>query len=204
MFAPGLYAIADADHTPDVVAWGERLLESGVRTLQLRAKNWEPSEITAAAHTLVVSARRHGAMFILNDHPEIAAAVGAHGVHLGQTDMDPKRARGIVGAEMLIGLSTHTIAQVMQTRGGASGADYLGFGPVFTTTSKVEADTARGPDQLREAVSAADLPVVAIGGISPSNIRRVIDAGPHAWATISALSGQDGLHAAIRELTPAP
>ena len=116
MFAPGLYAIADADHTPDVEAWGNTLLASGAKTLQLRAKSWSKSEITRVARALVTSAHRYGAVFILNDHPDIAATVHAHGVHLGQTDMSPDEARAIVGPDVLIGLSTHTIDQVEKTR----------------------------------------------------------------------------------------
>ena len=204
MFSSGLYAIADADHTPDVVTWGETLLRAGVRTLQLRAKCWRRSQIADAARQLVSVANHHDAVFILNDHPVLAAEVGAHGVHLGQTDMSPSEARAIVGATSIIGLSTHTIDQVRRTRSGATEADYLGFGPVFSTSSKVGAGSPRGPGLLAEAVRVADLPVVAIGGISVRHLPDVIDAGPHGWAVIRALTqGADPVEA-IRAMSDTP
>ena len=204
MFSPGLYAIADADHTPDVVTWGEALLAAGAKTLQLRAKSWSSRAITEAAHVLVERANHYGAVFILNDHPDIAAEVSAHGVHLGQSDMDITMAREIVGSGALIGLSTHSIEQVMRTREGASGADYLGFGPVFETSSKSQAGAARGVELLAEAVAKADLPLVAIGGISQDGLPRVIHSGASAWAAISALSTGDEAVNAIRALSKAP
>jgi len=204
MFAPGLYAIADADHTPDVEAWGNTLLASGAKTLQLRAKSWSKSEITRVARALVTSAHRYGAVFILNDHPDIAATVHAHGVHLGQTDMSTDEARAIVGPDVLIGLSTHTIDQVEKTKGGRTAADYLGFGPIFGTSSKAEAGLPRGASLLAEAVHTADIPVVAIGGIDASRLQEVVAAGPFGWAVISALTGAHDPVTAIREMSPSP
>ena len=204
MFSSGLYAIADADHTPDVVNWGETLFRSGVRTLQLRAKTWSRVDIADAARQLVEVANRHDAVFILNDHPAVAAEVGAHGVHLGQTDMCPSEARAIVGPTTLIGLSTHTIEQVRMTRSGATEADYLGFGPVFSTSSKIGAGSPRGPSVLAEAVRVADLPVVAIGGISVRHLPDVVKAAPYGWAVIRALTqGTDPVEA-ISALSATP
>ena len=148
-------------------------------------------------------ANHHDAVFILNDH-RTRRGGGAHGVHLGQTDMSPSEARAIVGATSIIGLSTHTLDQVRRTRSGATEADYLGFGPVFSTSSKVGAGSPRGPGLLAEAVRVADLPVVAIGGISVRHLPDVIDAGPHGWAVIRALTqGADPVEA-IRAMSDTP
>lgn len=204
MFPPGLYAIADADVTPEVVSWGKALLSAGVQTLQLRAKRWTDGRIVDAARELVASANHHQAVFILNDYPYIAAEVRAHGVHLGQTDMSPAEARSVLGPDAIIGLSTHTIEQVECATAVVPSVDYLGFGPVFDTASKAAAGTPRGPALLAEAVRATHLPVVAIGGISHALLQRIVDASPYGWAVISALTEAQDPTEAIRELSIAP
>ncbi len=202
MLPKGLYAIADADYTANVVDWGSALLAAGVNILQLRAKTWSDEEILAAGSELMERASASGAMFILNDHPHLAAQIGAHGVHLGQTDLSPDVARDIVGEKSLIGLSTHNLEQVERADTGS--VDYLGFGPIFPTTSKVAAGTGRGTTLLAQAIARTTLPVVAIGGITPSALSGIQEAGAHGWAVISALCTPNGPSAAIRSLSGAP
>ncbi len=204
MLPKGLYAIADADYTANVVDWGSALIAAGVGVLQLRAKSWSDEEILLAGSRLMERAAEGDTIFILNDHPHLAAQIGAHGVHLGQTDISPDVARDIVGEEALIGLSTHNLEQVHHVATAPGRLDYLGFGPVFHTASKEQAGAARGTAMLAEAVRQSVLPVVAIGGITPGALPAIREAGAHGWATISALCTQDGPSEAIRRLSVAP
>jgi len=179
----GLYGIADAA-LGDPILWGTALAEAGCPTLQLRAKTWSAAQLLDAAIQLRAVTRRTGTTLIINDHPEIAYKSGADGVHLGQDDGMPASARRLLGPSALIGLSTHSMDQACDPKG----ADYIGYGPVFSTTTKAEAGMPRGVDELKAVVLASKVPVVAIGGILPSHIETIKDSGVHAWALISALT----------------
>jgi len=122
----------------------------------------------------------------------------AAGVHLGQTDLPPEAARRIVGGRRIIGFSTHTPAQVRAAR--RMPVDYLGFGPVFGTTTKEDAEPPVGLEGLEKACRMADKPVVAIGGIGPGRIRAVLDAGASSAAVISALMGAPDIARRMEEL----
>ena len=191
----GLYGIADAAFG-DPVALGENLANAGCRTVQLRAKNWEPERLIPAAQALQHILSRLGCCFILNDHPEIAAQVRADGVHIGQTDGSVAQARSLLGPNTLIGLSTHSLEQAQTPHG----ADYIGFGPIFSTTTKVHAEPSKGTSLLSEVVRLSTVPVVAIGGIDSSNISDVRATGPHGWAVISALLQAPDLNIAVKAM----
>jgi thiamine-phosphate diphosphorylase len=129
-------------------------------------------------------AKKFGATLIVNDHPDIALAADADGVHLGQDDLPVKEARKIMGKNRIIGISTHTVEQARDA--GRDGADYIGFGPVFHTTTK-DAGRPMGIEMLREIKRQVQIPVIAIGGINAENIRPVLETGVDAVAVSSAI-----------------
>jgi thiamine-phosphate diphosphorylase len=127
-------------------------------------------------------------VFLVNDHTDIAIAVNADGVHLGQDDLPLKESRKIMGRKKIIGISTHTVEQAIDAE--KDGADYIGFGPVFNTTTK-DAGSPKGIDMLHEIKKQVHIPVVAIGGINLENIRSVLDAKADAVAVASAILSGD-------------
>ncbi len=129
-----------------------------------------------------------GGVFIVNDHADIALAVDADGVHLGQGDLLIRHARKLLGSGRIIGLSTHSLAQALEAED--QGADYIGFGPIYPTLTK-DAGPAQGIARLSEIKKAVSVPVIAIGGIGPGNVRDVIRAGADGVAIISAILSAD-------------
>lgn len=194
----GLYAIADAGFG-EPVALGIALVEAGCRVVQLRAKGWSGDAVANAAEALLAVTRPAGALLIVNDHPKVAAEVGADGVHLGQEDppFDLDALRRSLRPGALIGRSTRTLEQVA----AAQDADYLGFGPVFATDTRPGLPPPRGVDMLAAAVRASTRPVVAIGGIDLDRLSEVRRAGPWGWAVISALLRAPNLAAAVLALS---
>jgi thiamine-phosphate pyrophosphorylase len=181
----GFYAVLDRDD--EALA---RALVREARVLQVRIK--PPTGACDAADLLRIArlARRvcddAGAALIVNDRIDIALAAEADGVHLGQTDLPIEDARRIAG-DLWIGVSTHNVAQVRAAC--AAGADYLGFGPVFATTTKQRPDPVQGIAGLRAAVAAAsDTPIVAIGGITAAEVAGVYAAGAQAICAIHAVN----------------
>jgi thiamine-phosphate pyrophosphorylase len=132
----------------------------------------------------------HGCRLIINDRVDIALACGADGVHLGQEDMPLHAARKLMG-EKIIGISTHDVAQAKEAEHG--GADYIGFGPMFGTTTKKTGYAVRGPDMLRQVRGAVKIPIVAIGGITENNVIQVWQAGADSAAIISDILGADDI-----------
>ncbi len=159
-------------------------IEAGIRFFQYRAKRATRRVILIEAEALAQSAQRAGALFIVNDHADIAVASGAHGVHLGQDDLPLADARQMVGPGRLIGISTHSREQAMQAE--RCGADYIGFGPIFATTTK-DAGKTQGTAALSAIRQSVSLPIIAIGGITLSTAREVQDAGADGLAVISAV-----------------
>lgn len=194
---PGLYAIADAGFG-DPVALGLTAARAGVAVVQLRAKGWSPSEVERAARALLPELSARGCVLVINDHVEVAAHVGAPAVHLGQEDGPSTlaEARALLPAGALIGRSTRTLEQVA----AAQDADYIGFGPVFATSTREGSPAPRGVELLRQAVARSTVPVVAIGGISAENVGDVRASGAHGWAVISALWRHPDLDTAISAL----
>jgi len=190
----GLYGISDA-------AWGDpvdlarQLATAGCRVIQLRAKDWTSGQVLHAARELVVPFRDQGVSLVINDHLSVAVELGV-GVHLGQDDGDPAHARRLVPSTQLVGLSTHDLAQVEC----ATDVDYIGFGPVFSTQSKVNALSPRGVEALRQAVLLSPVPVVAIGGITPNNLASVVATGVHSWTAIGAVLGGQDIFRAVKSL----
>jgi thiamine-phosphate pyrophosphorylase len=168
---------------------------AGARVLQVRIKPPQPvpaADILAAARMARKVTAEAGALLIVNDRIDIALVAGADGVHLGQDDLPLAQARELVRrvnpqAPFLIGVSTHDREQVMAAVRG--GADYLGFGPIYSTSTKVNPDPVQGLEGLRQAVAAAQIvPIVAIGGITPDKAGDIAAAGAAAVCCISAVN----------------
>ena len=184
---PKLYAITDVSiagisHLKQL----KRLIEGGATLIQLREKTAAPGEWFKDALACAEHARKHGVTLIVNDRADIAMAIGANGVHLGQDDMPIGAARELLGRDAVIGLSTHTLEQVEAA--ARLPIDYIGFGPIFPTTTKSTPDEVVGLDLFNEAHRITpDLPIVAIGGITLDNFQAALDAGATSVAIISDL-----------------
>jgi thiamine-phosphate pyrophosphorylase len=162
----------------------QAVLRAGVGWVQYRDKNASRRKVYEEAIKLKDLAGKHNAVFIVNDYSDIALAVDADGVHLGQDDLPVKEARKILGKGKIIGVSTHCIEQALEAE--QAGADYLGFGPVFHTSTK-DAGSPRGTVLLGEIKNKVNIPVVAIGGINLENIHSVLETGVDAVAVASAI-----------------
>ncbi len=172
-------------------------LRAGVRLFQYRDKQGTRRAIHAAAVRLAAAAREAGALFLVNDHTDIALAADAHGVHLGQDDLAIEAARKLLGPDRIIGVSTHSVEQALAAE--SAGADYIGFGPLFRTGTK-DAGPVRGIEMLRQVRHAVSLPVIAIGGISRENGVAVLAAGADGIAVISAVLDAPDVEAAAKGL----
>lgn len=160
-------------------------LRGGVDIIQLRIKGATDDAVLAAALNFKRVCDQHGTLLIINDHPELAVAAGADGVHLGQDDMPVAQARRLVGEELLIGLSTHTETQI--DAAGRAAVDYIGVGPVIETPTK-PGRPAVGLELVRYAAEHAPVPFFAIGGISTSNVVAVGAAGARRVAVVRAMT----------------
>lgn len=161
------------------------VLGAGVDLVQLRMKDAVDDAIVGAGRRFARMAEEHGALFILNDRPDLVAAAGADGVHVGQDDVAVDEARAVVGPDRLIGLSTHSPAQV--DAAAKLEVDYIGVGPVHSTPTK-PGRPAVGLELVRYAAAHAPVPFFAIGGISPANVAAVRSAGATRIAVVRALT----------------
>ena len=176
----------------------EPALRGGVDIFQLRDKDASDDELLRAAERVRRLCDEHGALFVLNDRPDLALAAGADGVHVGQDDMPIAQARAIVGPDLLIGRSTHTPDQV----DGAAGADYIGVGPVHATPTKL-GRAAVGTELVRHAAQHAPVPFFAIGGLDAATLPAAVAAGATRAAVVRAISEAPDPEAAARELRAA-
>jgi thiamine-phosphate pyrophosphorylase len=161
-----------------------RSLKAGVIWVQYRDKERFRREVYDESVNLRSITKDFDAVLIINDYPDIALAVDADGVHLGQDDLTLREARKIMGKDKIIGISTHSLKQA--TDAERDGADYIGFGPVFHTTTK-DAGSPKGIEMLYEIKRQVHVPVVAIGGINLENIKSVLDSEVDAVAVASAI-----------------
>jgi thiamine-phosphate diphosphorylase len=181
-----LYLIADPDLCEGPLAETvEAALAGGVTAVQLRAKSMTDRGIVTLGRQLRAVTTRHGAALIVNDRLDIALAIGADGVHLGVTDLEPADARAIAPDGFAIGYSPNDAADAA----GAGSADYCGVGPVFDTRSKADAGDALGIDEFTERVASSPVPIVGIGGIDAMNAFDVVERGAIGVAVISAILG---------------
>ncbi len=189
MILPRLYAILDQDaaraHGWTVPALARACLDGGARLLQVRAKSAGAGELLDLCLEVGALASEHGATLLVNDRADVARLVPGAGVHVGQDDLPPALARLVVGPTVIVGFSTHTTAQVDASVIEPIG--YLAVGPVFGTRTKDTGYDPVGLDLVRHASRVAQVPVVAIGGITLDRAREVIDAGAASVAVISDL-----------------
>jgi thiamine-phosphate pyrophosphorylase len=176
----------------------EICVERGVRMLQLREKRLDDRAVLAAAAEIAAVTRGTGTNFVMNDRADLAVLAGADVLHLGQGDISLADARRIVGPEMKIGLSTHSLEQAHDAI--AAGADYIGFGPVWATPTKEIADAVVGVELLRQVVGFSPVPVVAIGGIFPENLPQVLDTGARSFGLVRYLMSTPDLDGRIKIL----
>lgn len=198
---PKVYAITDTtisgfSHAEQV----RQMIDGGIELIQLREKHlaagyWIDDAVSAAK-----MARENEVILIVNDRVDIALAIDADGVHLGQTDMPADAAKRLLGPKKIIGISTHNVEQAINAM--SQPIDYIAFGPIFPTTTKANPDEVTGVEllsEIREIVG--EMPLVAIGGIDHSNAGEVIAAGADSIAVISCLlKGDRSIHDACREL----
>lgn len=171
-----------------------RAVEGGASMIQLRDKVSGPRQLLPEARQIARLCRERGVCFIVNDRLDLALAVDADGVHLGQDDLPPRAARTLLGAGKILGVSTHSLEQAVCA--AEAGADYLGIGPIFATVTKAAGYAPQGCDLIQKVRTRIDLPLVAIGGVTLSNVGEVIAAGAAGAAVISAIIGADDITAA--------
>lgn len=162
----------------------EKMIAGGVDIVQLRAKNMPPDRIAELARSLHPISRAAGVPFILNDHPALVGETGVEGAHVGVEDMSVDEARRLAGRACWIGKSSHSIAQALE--GAAQGADYLGFGPLFSTPTKPDY-IAIGTDEIHEVNRRITIPVFCIGGIKSENLPAVLAAGARRVVVVSGI-----------------
>jgi thiamine-phosphate pyrophosphorylase len=181
---PRLYVILDAALLKiPAKECAKSLVDAGVRLIQYRNKGASGRELFETSRELAEYLNPLGVQFIVNDRADVAALVGARGVHVGQDDLGVEQAREVMGAGKLVGLSTHNVAQFRSAL--ETSVDYIAVGPIFTTGSKESPDPVVGVGLVREARRMTDRPIVAIGGITLERAVEVIEAGADSVAIIS-------------------
>ena len=195
MIDPTLYVVLDR-----AVARGRDLLEllaaaiaGGCRMVQLREKEWPSGRLLPVAERLRARCAADGVTFIVNDRVDLAVAVGADGVHLGQDDLPARLARPLLRPGMILGISTHNVDQARTAL--ADGADYVAVGSMFATRSKAEFELV-GPELIRKLRGEIRVPLIGIGGITHDNVQQVVRAGADGVAVISAVVAADDPRAA--------
>lgn len=191
-----LCVITDEHRCP--VELARMALDGGARMLQLRRKSATGRELFEWAVRIQDLCNQHEAIFIVNDRVDIAIAMQADGVHLGQEDLPAQTARAMLGPDLLIGVSVSNVDEALKAH--ADGADYLGLGHIFPTFSKEKLNPPLGIPMITAVKTAVDLPIVAIGGISIENAGEVMYAGASGIAVISAVTGAADPVAATRAL----
>ena len=171
----------------------EEALEGGTTFLQLREKNLDGGHFLEEARELQELCRKYNVPFIVNDNVEVALAMGADGIHVGQHDMEAGDVRALLGPDKILGVSAQTVEQAVLAE--QRGADYLGVGAVFPTGSKDDADDV-SHETLKAICDAVSIPVVAIGGISQQNVRQLAGSGICGIAVISAIFAQKDIKVA--------
>ena len=195
-----LYVVTDSDlskgRTDAEVA--RLAYEGGADAVQLRMKHSDGREMLEQALEIRKVADEYCRFFFVNDRVDIALASGADGVHLGQSDIPLEVARDLMGETAIIGVSVDNVEQAVAAAEG--GADYIGIGAIFNTSTKPDAKQGVGLGAIYEIRQAVDIPIVAIGGINRGNIQDVVRAGADAAAVVSAVVAQDDIRSAAHEL----
>ncbi len=194
-----LYAVTDRAWTGNKTLYEQikEALENGVTCVQLREKNLDEASFIEEAKKISVLCRQYNTPFIVNDNVNVAIASNADGIHIGQEDMGLKDVRKIVGENMIIGISAHTVEEAKFAQ--ENGADYIGIGAVFETSTKNDVDVIPY-EKVKSICDAVDMPKVAIGGINAENILKLKGSGIDGVAVVSAIFGAKDIGKATKEL----
>jgi thiamine-phosphate pyrophosphorylase len=194
-----LYGIVDLGYVTaeNAERMTEHLCTGGVDVLQLRAKKLAKEEIERLARLMLPITRAHGVPLVINDHLDIAAAVGSEGVHVGQEDDAVARARAVVGPGCFVGKSTHSLAQAVAAQ--AEGADYIGFGPLYATGTKPDY-VPIGLSDIAEVHRCVTLPIFCIGGVNAGRLEEIVSAGAQRVVVVSAFLQAADVSDAVRRL----
>lgn len=196
----GLYTICDISFSSHQNEYelAQQLLAGGAKILQLRMKNEKDLNcVREQAKKILDEKLNYDFCFILNDYVELAAELKVDGIHVGENDLPVSEVRKIVGPEVLIGYSSHSIAEAKQAE--LAGADYVALGAIFPTATKGHGHPVQGLEKLKEFVSQISIPKVAIGGITLNNLEEVLSSGVNAVAMITALSKAEDVSATTQE-----
>ena len=195
-----LYAISDRTWLKEGESLADvcrRVLDGGATFLQIREKDLEPGRFAQEAEELRQPCQRRSVPFVVNDSVEIALSCGADGVHVGQSDLRGRDIRALIGPDRILGISAGTVAEAKAAQ--EAGADYIGVGAVFGTSTKKDARNLT-VEALRDIVRAVSIPVVAIGGINAGNIAQLKGSNVDGAAVISAIFGAEDPGAATSKL----
>ncbi|MDP4126328.1 MAG: thiamine phosphate synthase [Bacillota bacterium] len=196
----GIYALTSEPHSlgRNNIEVANEILACGVPILQYREKSKKVRKMYEECLALRALTQQYGALFIINDHLDLAMAVGADGVHIGQDDLPLSKVRELVGPDLIIGVSTHSPDQAQAAV--SEGADYIGVGPLFTTKTKVDVCDPVGLNYLDFVVNNIDIPFVAIGGIKEHNLAEVINLGARTVALVTEIVGSSDIRGKIKRL----
>ena len=194
-----LYAVTDRAWvgTKSLYEQVKEALENGVTCVQLREKELDESDFLKESKQISALCKEYKVPFIVNDNVNIAIACKADGIHIGQEDMELTNVRKLVGEDMIIGVSAHTVEEAIKAQEG--GADYIGIGAVFATSTKTDVDVLSF-ETLRSICEAVDIPTVAIGGIKKDNICKLKGSGIDGVAVVSAIFAAKDIARATKEL----
>lgn len=196
----GIYALTSEPHSRgrNNIEVAKEILDSGVKILQYREKNKKVKQMYEECLVIRKMTQEAGALFIVNDHLDVAVAADADGVHVGQEDLPVNWVRKIIGPSRIIGVSTHSPEQAHKA--AADGADYIGVGPIYTTQTKTDVCAPVGLEYLRYVVQNIDLPFVAIGGIKEHNLAQVLQTGAQTVALVTEIVGSSDIKGTIHRL----
>lgn len=197
---PPFCFVTDADATLRIPEQAEQAARGGAKWVQLRHKTYPDDDFAALARTLIERLTPLNAQLIINDRVKVAQAIGAHGIHIGQSDGDPGTIRTRIGPDMILGLSIESPSQIAAVPGGVN---YLGVGPVRATATKPDHAPPLGWDGLAEITKMTDLPCMAIGGLGPHDVAEIRKAGCVSFAVVSAVSRAAKPEQAARAITNA-
>ncbi len=198
-FKSHFYAIVDPAGGHQPAALARTMLDAGARVMQLRLKDVTSREFLDVARKIAAMCRQAGATFIVNDRSDLAILADADGVHLGQNDIPLSEGRKLIGPGKIIGISTSSVETAREAEDG--GADYIGFGPVYTGGLKnIDAKRARGLDLLARVRASVKSPIVAIGGITEQTVPDVLSAGADAAAIITDVVKAPDIAAKIKSI----
>jgi thiamine-phosphate pyrophosphorylase len=194
-----LYAVTDRTWLKDrsLADVVEEAIKAGITFLQLREKDLNYASFLQLAREIRNITDKYKIPYVINDNIEVAMACGADGVHVGQSDMDAKDVRRIIGQDKILGVSAQTVEQAVLAE--KNGADYIGVGTVFPTSTKLDAEGVSF-ETLKEICKAVSIPVVAIGGINKDNAMKLAGSSIDGIAVVSAIFAQEDITAAVKEL----